>query len=104
MYALQRIIFDFLGTPPSNDIPYGPYPISMTKNSGKRCPVVQAFAYGKYLGHLTVNFSSSGDVISWNGNPILLDHRVPKDADIVADIVRLKARVDKVGKVSEIHL
>ena len=86
------------GTPPSNDVPYGPYPISVKKRNGKKCLVVQDFAYGKYLGRLNVNFSATGDVISWSGNPILLDHKVPKDSDIMKDIARMRGPLDIVGK------
>ena len=71
----------------------------MTRNNGKRCLVVQAFAYGKYLGRLNVNFSVNGDVVSWSGNPILLDQRIAKDPSIVKDIVTMKGSLDKVGKV-----
>ena len=71
----------------------------MKKRNGKKCLVVQDFAYGKYLGHLNVTFSAAGDVISWSGNPILLDHTVPKDSDIMKDVARMRGPVDKVGKV-----
>lgn len=38
----------------------GPYPTIITQASGKQVPVVQAYAYTKYLGELrlTVNFIS----------------------------------------------
>ncbi|XP_063692100.1 snake venom 5'-nucleotidase-like [Bolinopsis microptera] len=48
---------------------YGPYPMS---RRGDKCLVVQAYAYGKFLGHLSVNFSSDGAVESYSGNPILM--------------------------------
>jgi len=91
--------FLYSGTPPSNDVPYGPYPLTVTRNNGKKCLVVQAFAYGKYLGRLNVNFSVNGDIVSWSGNPILLDQRIAKDPGIVKDIITMKGSLDKVGKV-----
>lgn len=32
----------------------GPYPTFVTQKSGKRVPVVQAYAFTKYLGHIDV--------------------------------------------------
>ena len=71
----------------------------MTKNNGKKCLVAQAFAYGKYLGRLNVNFSDNGDIVSWSGNPILLDQRIAKDPGIVKDIATMRGPLDRVGKV-----
>ena len=71
----------------------------MKKKNGKNCLVVQDFEFGKYLGHLNVTFSAAGNVISWSGNPILLDHKVPKDSDIMKDVARMRGQVHKVDKV-----
>jgi len=43
------------GEPPSDDQPKGDYPTVVTQPSGRRVPVVQAYAYTKYLGYLKVN-------------------------------------------------
>ena len=93
----------FLGPPPSNDVPAGPYPIVVTKRNGKKCLVVQAYAYTKYLGRLNVTFDSVGDVISWTGNPVLLDRKIASDASVLSDIARMKSLVDKVGKVRIVY-
>ena len=45
---------------------------------GRDVPVVQAYAFGKYLGDLKVTFSDTGDVLKATGNPILLDSTVPE--------------------------
>lgn len=47
-------------------------------NDGRNVPVVQAFAFGKYLGYLKVNFDESGNVIKAVGNPILMDSSIPQ--------------------------
>lgn len=52
------------------------YPSVVTQPGGKKVPVVQAYAYGKYLGRLDVIFDDKGDAVEWNGNPILLDTTV----------------------------
>lgn len=40
--------------------------------------MVQAYAYGKYLGYLNVTFDKKGNVVEAVGNPILLDSSVPE--------------------------
>lgn len=38
-----------------SDNPVGPYPTTVTKENGIKVPVVQAYAYTKYLGHLRLS-------------------------------------------------
>lgn len=73
----------------------GPYP---TVVNG--VPVVQAYAYGKYLGQLNVTFDDAGKVLSASGAPILLDAAVVEDAAVkerlaalAQPLEELKARV-----------
>ena len=61
--------------------------------------MVQAFAYGKYLGNLTVDFDDNGDLTSWSGNPILLDNSVAKDPTVLRQVEQWKAEVAKVSEV-----
>ena len=35
--------------------------------------VLQTSGYGKYLGHINVDFDSRGEVRSFSGDPIVLD-------------------------------
>lgn len=66
------------GTPPSTEQPDGPYPFMVDSDDGRKVPVVQAYAYGKYLGRLNVTFDEKGNVVEAVGNPILLDSSVPE--------------------------
>lgn len=66
------------GSPPSIEVPEGPYPFMVTSVDGRQVPVVQAFAFGKYLGFLKVTFNNDGEVVKVSGNPILLDSSVPQ--------------------------
>lgn len=50
----------------------------MNSNDGRRVPVVQAYAFGKYLGYLKVTFDSAGNVKDATGNPILMDNSIPQ--------------------------
>ena len=70
--------FLYTGTPPSNDRPVGEYPTIVEQMSGKIVPVVQAYAYTKYLGYLDLTFDDSGNLTYWSGNPILLNQSYPK--------------------------
>lgn len=45
---------------------------------GRQVPVVQAYAYGKYLGYLKLTFDPEGNVLSSTGNPILLNSSIPQ--------------------------
>ncbi|XP_043070527.1 protein 5NUC isoform X3 [Drosophila grimshawi] len=75
--------FLFNGEKPSVESIDGPYPTVVTQKSGKRVPVVQAYAYTKYLGKLHVKFDKDGNLIEFNGSPILLDAAVPQDEEIL---------------------
>lgn len=44
--------------------------------------MVQAYAFGKYLGYLKVTFDDAGKVVKAAGNPILLDSSVPQGRPI----------------------
>ena len=50
----------------------------MQSDHGGTVPVVQAYAFGKYLGHLKLTFDQEGNVMEAKGNPILLDSNVPE--------------------------
>ncbi|QFT79894.1 Trifunctional nucleotide phosphoesterase protein YfkN precursor [Roseovarius sp. THAF27] len=67
----------------ANDDPdaAGPYPTMVGDTA-----IVQAYAYGKFLGRLDVVFNDAGEVISAIGNPLIMDAAVAEDADIVSRI------------------
>uniref|UniRef100_A0A8C9ZP56 5'-nucleotidase n=1 Tax=Sander lucioperca TaxID=283035 RepID=A0A8C9ZP56_SANLU len=84
----------FLYTPPGNhpstEVPAGPYPFMVKSNDERNVPVVQAFAFGKYLGYLKLTFDEAGNVVKAVGNPILMDSSIPQDQDVLADIEKWK--------------
>ncbi|XP_071379852.1 snake venom 5'-nucleotidase-like isoform X1 [Centroberyx affinis] len=85
--------FLYTGSPPSTEVPAGPYPFMVRSNDGRNVPVVQAFAFGKYLGYLKVTFDKAGNVISAVGNPILMDSSIPQDPDVLADVEKWKVNL-----------
>lgn len=78
--------FLYTGSPPSTEIPEGPYPLVVTQENGEKVLVLEAFAFGKYLGYLQATFNDDGKVVKWNGNPILLDKSVEQDSEIEEEL------------------
>ncbi|KAH8254825.1 hypothetical protein KR032_012426, partial [Drosophila birchii] len=61
----------------------GPYPTTVVQESGKKVPVVQAYAYTKYLGKIHVQFDAEGNLIEFDGAPILLNASVAQEQDLL---------------------
>ena len=85
--------FLYKGMPPDHEIPEDEYPRVVTKEDGTKVPVVQAFAFGKYLGLLNLTFDTEGNLVDWSGNPILLNSKVPQDPGILAEVNEWDAKV-----------
>ena len=58
-------------------------------------PVAQAYAYTKYLGHLTVTFDDDGNVTASSGDPMLLDASVEPDAAFITRIAEMGAPIEE---------
>ncbi|ALC41076.1 veil, partial [Drosophila busckii] len=61
----------------------GPFPTVVEQPSGKKVPVVQAYAYTKYLGKLHLQFDAEGNLLHFDGEPILLNATIPQDPEIL---------------------
>lgn len=72
----------------------GPYPTLVKNPDGKDVPIVQAYAYSKYLGELAVVWDDAGNVTSASGAPMLLDASVTPDATLVARIKEMGAPLE----------
>lgn len=75
--------FLYNGKQPDAERIDGPYPTKIKQPSGKEVPVVQAYAYTKYLGKLHVQFDEDGNLIEFDGLPILLNASVPAEDDVL---------------------
>lgn len=84
------------GTSPDAEKPEGPYPTLVIQKSGRLVPTVQAYAYTKYLGKLHITFDSEGEIISSNGNPILLDNSVPQDSELLEMVNHYRADIENI--------
>jgi 5'-nucleotidase len=69
----------------------GPYPTMVGSTA-----IVQAYAYGKYLGELNVTFDDAGNVTEATGDPILIDASVAEDEETVARIAEAAAPLEEI--------
>ncbi|MBO6726823.1 MAG: 5'-nucleotidase C-terminal domain-containing protein [Rhizobiaceae bacterium] len=79
----------------TSDRAAGPYPTWVDNPLGYKVPVIQAYAYSKYLGDLEVTFSDIGIVKEATGEPILLDASVTPDETVLARIQELGAPIEE---------
>ncbi|XP_055626633.1 apyrase-like [Toxorhynchites rutilus septentrionalis] len=80
------------------DVIEGDYPLLVkSKNSSKMTPVVQAKAFGKYVGRLTVYFDNDGNLKYWEGYPVYVDGSVEQDRKVEKDIKLWRKRVLELG-------
>uniref|UniRef100_A0A0B8RXZ9 Snake venom 5'-nucleotidase n=1 Tax=Philothamnus irregularis TaxID=1899461 RepID=A0A0B8RXZ9_9SAUR len=85
--------FLYKGSLPSNEVAAGNYPFMELSDDGRQVPVVQAYAFGKYLGYLNVEFDDKGNVIKTSGNPILLNKDIPEDPAVKAEVNKMKVQL-----------
>ncbi|XP_076182578.1 apyrase isoform X2 [Ptiloglossa arizonensis] len=91
--------FLYSGEPPFIDIPEDEYPVVVVQeNTNRTVLIVQAAAFTKYLGNLTVWFDEEGEVVDWDGNPILLDYSIEEDPEILKALEPWKMSVDEASK------
>jgi len=77
-----------------------PYPLLADGPEGSTVPVVQAGAYSKYLGHLTLEFDDAGSVTSASGDTILIDSSFEPDPEVQARIEEKAGPIDELmGRV-----
>lgn len=84
----------------SGDRPQGPYPTVVARPGASACLVVQDFYMGKYMGNITVTWDDHGDVVTWSGQPTLLDKTIPQDPAGLELLDKYRERVSKGRKMS----
>jgi 5'-nucleotidase len=75
----------------TSDRAKGPYP-TMVGNTA----IVQAYAYGKFLGELNVTFDDDGNITEAVGEPIVMDAAITEDADTAARVSELAVPLDEI--------
>ncbi|KAH8254830.1 hypothetical protein KR032_012434, partial [Drosophila birchii] len=90
--------FLYNGAQPDAEHIDGPYPTMVKQKSGKEVPVVQAYAYTKYLGRLHVQFDEAGNLIEFDGAPILLNASVAQEPDLLELLEVYRPNVTRLEK------
>ncbi len=80
----------------SNTVEDAPSYATMIENpSGRAVPIVQAYAYSRYLGDLELEFDDEGYVVAATGDTALLDNTVEPDAEIEERIAALVGPIEE---------
>ncbi|MEQ9327843.1 MAG: bifunctional metallophosphatase/5'-nucleotidase [Rhodospirillales bacterium] len=74
----------------------GPYPTWRNGPDGGKVAVVQAYAFGKYLGKLDVTFDDDGNVTAAVGEPIVVDGKIAEDSTLKTRIAELAQPLDEI--------
>ncbi|XP_016946628.1 protein 5NUC [Drosophila biarmipes] len=90
----QSHTFLYSGKAPSKEVSEGPYPTIVVKPDGRKVPVVQAYAYTKYLGNLSLEFDNGGNLLSFKGSPILLDSRFQPSKEVLHFLDQYRQVID----------
>lgn len=75
----------------TSDRAEGPYPTMVGSTA-----IVQAYAYGKFLGELNVTFDDEGNVTEAKGEPLIMDAAVTEDSGTVDRITEAAAPLDEI--------
>jgi 5'-nucleotidase/UDP-sugar diphosphatase len=75
----------------TNERAEGAYP-TMVGNTA----IVQAYAFGKFLGELNVVFNDAGEISSATGEPLVMDAAVAEDATTVARVAEAAAPLEAI--------
>ncbi|VVC28338.1 Hypothetical protein CINCED_3A000690 [Cinara cedri] len=96
--------FLYSGTPPSIEVPYGPYPLYVTNDKTKKSiPIIQAYANTKYIGKVNMRFDVNGELIDINGSPILLDRKIKQDSSMLKVLNKWKPLVNAITNITIGH-
>ncbi|MBP0615567.1 bifunctional metallophosphatase/5'-nucleotidase [Jiella mangrovi] len=82
----------------TDDKAEGPYPTMVKGPDGHDVPIVQAYAYGKYLGELSVTFDDDGVVTAASGQPLILDGKIAEDTKLKERVAELAKPLDEIRK------
>lgn len=69
----------------------GPYPTVVKDAEGRDLPIVQAWEWGKVIGHLKLSFDAEGRVTGIaDAKPIVIDESIPEDPEVKALVAALQ--------------
>jgi len=80
----------------NTDAAAGPYPTWVEAPDGNRTAIIQAYAYGKYLGELTVRFDENGVVTQATGDPLLVDGTIAENLELKQRVAVLAEPLEEI--------
>ncbi|MBO0345381.1 bifunctional metallophosphatase/5'-nucleotidase [Roseibium limicola] len=80
----------------TSDKAKGAYPTWVDTPEGGKTAIVQAYAYGKFLGELNVTFDDAGVVTEAVGEPIVVDGQIVENAELKDRIKQLAEPLDEI--------
>ncbi|KAI4455142.1 nucleotidase-related [Holotrichia oblita] len=75
----------------------GEYPTVIESVNNHTVLIIQADCFSRYVGNLSVEYDTSGEVISWDGNPIYLDQNIPKNESIETLLDYYREQINKIS-------
>ncbi|KAJ1723012.1 hypothetical protein LPJ53_002630 [Coemansia erecta] len=75
----------------------GLYPTAVKNLDGRTTYVVQAKAWGEYVGYVDINFNSDGSVASLAGMPIHMTQEIAEDPVMASNIAKWRKPFDTYG-------
>ncbi len=75
----------------TSDRAVGPYPTMVGDTA-----IVQAYAFGKFLGELNVTFNDAGEIVEASGEPLVMDASVAPDEATAARIAEAAVPLDEI--------
>ncbi len=76
----------------------GPYPVMARAPNGAPVPIVQAAAFGRYLGRFELTVDANGAAVTSGGDVELLDASVAEDPQVLAEINRMAEPLEAVRR------
>ncbi|XP_060524617.1 apyrase-like isoform X2 [Cylas formicarius] len=71
----------------------GPYPTVVRSKHHKDVLIVQASAFARYVGNITVFYNSEGDILDYSGAPIYLKNSLPQEKKVDAEMLSWKSKL-----------
>jgi len=78
----------------TDEAAHGAYPSMVASPNGRAVPIVQSYAYSRYMGDLALEFDDAGAVVSATGDSILLNATFEQAEDVLARVAALGGPIE----------
>ncbi|KAI9142632.1 Metallo-dependent phosphatase-like protein [Paraphysoderma sedebokerense] len=77
----------------------GPYPTVVKNAEGKNTYIVQAKAWGEYLGLIQIEWDAVGSIVNVKGDPIHLNYEIEEDPEVLSEVNLWREGFDAASKI-----